>query len=118
MNIRDALNLLTESTGKECAYIEVARGQWYSFLENDFGFKGGDWMDDALCYGPFASEDEAHEHLRQNHANPGGSWSRPFDGAEPDDQIKRLVAQAPENMKNTRTASRESPYRNFNNWGR
>lgn len=121
MNIRESMNIVNESTGQECEMVEVGPGVWYYFLEeqiyDDPEERWGDWRDTARAYGPFNTYEEACEHLRANHANPGGHNVIEYRGEEPDEDTKRLMAQAVEDMKNTRTASRESPYRNFNRWG-
>lgn len=67
------------STNSECAFIEVAKGKWYYLLEDyDAPKNAWDWRDHASAYGPFATEEAADQHLRDNHANPGGSWTRPL----------------------------------------
>ena len=63
------------STGLECTFIEVKPGRWYYLLEDwDTPKCAFDWRESATAYGPFDSEDEAVDHLDDNHANPGG-WS-------------------------------------------
>lgn len=55
------------STGADCKFIEKVDG-WYYWLQN---WPYGDWPE-GQTYGPFLSFEIAHEHLRNNHANPGG----------------------------------------------
>lgn len=61
------------STGLNCELYETERG-WYYLLQ-DWSCPVGawDWREYARAYGPFTSEEKAFEHLRENHANPGGS---------------------------------------------
>ncbi|HSR22743.1 MAG TPA: hypothetical protein VLW53_04280 [Candidatus Eisenbacteria bacterium] len=91
------------STGLECTFIEVKPGRWYYLLEDWDAPKGAfDWREYATAYGPFDTENEAAEHLDDNHANPGG-WSRtPYSrglragrGAGPTDRRGGLSAGQP-----------------------
>jgi hypothetical protein len=135
MDIRKALDLvesvITESTGKECEFVETSPGVWYSLLESDVG-NDWDWREDAHCYGPFNSYAEAQAHLRKNHANPGGHAMYEYEGGEPDDNMKKLMSEAPENMKHSIKPTQQdisayeeepeeqkegTPYSNFNRWG-
>lgn len=61
------------STGLECEFFEPKRGDWYYALQ-DWSCPVGawDWREYATCYGPFSTYEAACEHLRVNHANPGG----------------------------------------------
>jgi len=84
------------STGLECRFIEVKPGRWYYLLEDWDSPKGAfDWREYATAYGPFSTEDEAVDHLSDNHANPGG-WSRlPYQpGFEPDEVLTSLIDEA------------------------
>jgi hypothetical protein len=132
MDIRKALTLitegaenLTESTGLECSFEEVAPGVWYSLLEDDYGNRW-DWRDSARCFGPFDSYAMARAHLAMNFANPGGHSVSRYEGGEPDDQMKKLMAEAPANMQHTRmpdprdAADYEdhSAFENFARWGK
>lgn len=87
------------STGLECAFVKLTTtGEWWYLLENWDSPKGAcDWREYASAYGPFASEEEADEHLRQNHANPGGGWTD--DQCTPDDVVERLIKEAGERQK-------------------
>lgn len=61
------------STGYECEIVEVTPGEWFYVLQNwDCPVGAWDWREYATAYGPFKSEEEAIEHLDNNHANPGG----------------------------------------------
>lgn len=84
------------STGLECRFIEVEPGKWYYLLEQGSAPKcSWDWREFADAYGPFDTQEEAHEHLRENHANPGGHSIEPHtEGYEPDEMMKRLIAEA------------------------
>lgn len=67
------------STGAECEFVQVRSDAWYYLLER-MPFEGeqrwGHWLEDADCYGPFATFDAAKQHLDDNHCNPGGFWTR------------------------------------------
>lgn len=56
------------STGAGCRFIERKPNQWYYELQRWPYGETPDYDE----YGPFASEDAAHAHLHDNHANPGG----------------------------------------------
>jgi len=53
-----------------------------------------DWRDDATCYGPFDSYEEANPHLTDNHANPGGHSIEAQWDLRMDDLYKTLIADA------------------------
>lgn len=92
MKIKD----LMESTGLECEFIEPEPGKWYYVLEDDFGSKNAwDWREEARAFGPFASQEEAHRHLSDNHANPGGYNVVPHDHFRPEKVYDQLIADAP-----------------------
>lgn len=89
------------STGNECLFIQVAASKWYYVLEHYNAPKNSwDWREHASAYGPFATEDAAHTHLHDNHANPGGSSTCELpDGKtsldlDDDPTLKRLIDQA------------------------
>lgn len=84
------------STGLECEFIEYKPGQWYYFLENWDSPKGAwDWHEYATVYGPFGSEEQAIEHLQNNHANPGGWSSNPYQaGREKDPALAKMISEA------------------------
>jgi hypothetical protein len=84
------------STGLECNFIEIKPNQWYYLLENWGSPKGGwDWREYATAYGPFTDEGSADQHLRDHHANPGGSSTSAYDeNYTPDKVMQRLIAEA------------------------
>lgn len=87
------------STGLECAFVEVEPGRWYYALENGFGDQHSDsWLDRADAYGPFATFEEAHSHLGDNHSNPGGYWIGGHDTFTMSPRWQRLIDAAPEAM--------------------
>jgi hypothetical protein len=110
--MRDWINLF-ESTNSECNFIEVKPGEWWYLLDqwydyDDEGDNRWDWREDAIAEGPFKSEEEGRQHLRDNHTNPGGSSTIEYhEGYEPDELFKRKMAEANERNKQSRFA----PYR-------
>ena len=61
------------STGCNCLYLEIKKGEWYYVLEESDAPKNAwDWREYATACGPFATFDLAYEHLHAHHANPGG----------------------------------------------
>lgn len=84
------------STGLNCEFVEVEPGKWYYLLEDGSAPKmAWDWREFAHAYGPFSLYDEASEHLRRHHANPGGSLTIPYvGGASPDGVLAGLIAEA------------------------
>lgn len=84
------------STGLECEFVRTANDEWFYAIQNwDCPVLARDWREYATCYGPFVSEDSAHEHLRKNHANPGG-WisNRNKEGRSLGESWDRLIADA------------------------
>ncbi len=60
------------STGLDCEFVEQQDG-WVYILEQPTAPKlTWDWREYADTFGPFATFEIAHDHLRDNHANPGG----------------------------------------------
>ncbi len=60
------------STGLECEIIGT-KGKWFYILQDwDCPRMCWDWREYATCYGPFDSDEQARQHLRDHHANPGG----------------------------------------------
>lgn len=84
------------STGFECEFIEVEPGKWYYVLQNwDCPVGAWDWREYATAYGPFMSEERTDDHLRRNHANPGGSMTLRYEeGYKPDTVMTELIAHA------------------------
>lgn len=68
------------STGLECEFIEYEPGRWYYILQNwDCPRMCWDWHEYATAYGPFTTEEEADQHLRDTQPNPGGSSTQAYD---------------------------------------
>lgn len=55
------------SSGAECYFSEKSDGWWYAIQDWPYGAWPG-----FTEHGPFASEDEAFEHLQGHYQNPGG----------------------------------------------
>ena len=63
------------STGAECYIQEVKPGQWHYAIQLwPYG-----QSQDFDKYGPFPTEQAATNHLRDNHANPGGWHSSSYE---------------------------------------
>jgi hypothetical protein len=95
------------STNSECLFIQTKPDEWFYVLEHRNAPKNAwDWRENASAYGPFTTEDQANEHLRNNHANPGGSTTEPLpDGVFElnlgnDKLLQELLADAPKNTRN------------------
>jgi hypothetical protein len=84
------------STNSNCEFTETKPGVWYYVLEHYNAPKNAwDWREYATAYGPFKTEDEAHTHLSNNHANPGGYNIQTYEeGYEPDAIMRELIANA------------------------
>ena len=83
------------STGLECDIIERNTGEWYYILQNwDCPAHCWDWREYATAYGPFATEEGAEDHLRRNHANPGGYSVYSVSGATKDAVLEGLFDKA------------------------
>lgn len=65
------------STGLSCEFVETPEHDWFYYLE-DWGAPtlAWDWREYCTPYGPFGSLELAQQHLRDNHANPGGAMIR------------------------------------------
>lgn len=94
------------STNSNCEIIQVKPAEWYYILEHRHAPKDAwDWRVHASAYGPFESEDQAFEHLRKNHANPGGHWTIELPPGvlekdlSDDELIRKLIAEAPRNTR-------------------
>lgn len=88
------------SSELECAIIEAHPDEWYYLLQSpDSPAQCWDWREFADAFGPFATSEEAREHLHAHHANPGGhSLATYVTGREPDQVLAGLIAEAPANM--------------------
>lgn len=82
------------SSGLECQFVERKPGEWFYLLEDSFNQGGWDWREDATAYGPFGSEEEARQHLSDNHSNPGGSMLIPAGSYREDAVYARLFDEA------------------------
>lgn len=60
------------STGAECRFTEVEPGRWTYWLQD---YPYGE-TEDGQTFGPFNSYRDAHDHLEDYHANPGGSMTK------------------------------------------
>lgn len=108
---------LFESTNSECDFTEVAPGEWWYLLDQmpNYDDEGEDhrwdWREDAIAEGPFASYDEAREHLRNNHPNPGGhSYSEYHPDFKPDAVMLGKMEEARNRAKSTPSRG-YSPFR-------
>lgn len=80
------------STGLECYFMQVD-GRWYYVLQQgSCPVLAWDWREYADCFGPFATFDEAYEHMGRNHANPGG-YSK-TENHTPDEVEQKMIAEA------------------------
>lgn len=83
------------STNCDCEFVQWSEGEWYYILEDYNAPKNSwDWREFATCYGPFKTEEEAHQHLRDNHANPGGYTLNTRPDKE-DKCLQKLIEAAP-----------------------
>lgn len=84
------------STGLECQFVKVASTeQWFYLLERWNAPRcAWDWREFADAYGPFDSYGEACEHLRDNHANPGGHSIDERADPQTDPVLARLIQEA------------------------
>lgn len=65
------------STNSNCLFVQVETESYYYILEDYNAPKNSwDWREFSSSYGPFASYEEANQHLVDNHANPGGSSAK------------------------------------------
>ena len=80
------------STNSECQFFSH-QGNHYYLIEDAYAGESFDWREDADCVGPFASEEDAEDHLHRNYANPGGSFHL-GEVDEPDSVLKRKMARA------------------------
>lgn len=83
------------STGLECEFVNIGSQWWYVLERGDAPKLSWDWHEYANAWGPFSSEDDAHSHLRRNHANPGGSVTSTYtDIDEVNETLRRLIEQS------------------------
>jgi hypothetical protein len=83
------------SSGLECLIAEVEKGKWYYLLQ-DWSCPSGawDWEEEASAYGPFGTQEAAHQHLRDNHSNPGGHTVYELGELEITETRKKWIAAA------------------------
>ena len=98
------------STGLECEFLWLQAngkpdGEWFYILQ-DWSCPAGawDWHEYATAFGPFATYNAAHDHLRKNHANPGGHSM----STEPEDpaRLSRVTAERIEEARNRNRTAR------------
>lgn len=99
--------VLGVKSGLNCDFIEVQPGEWYYILENwDAPNYAWNWREYATAYGPFTTQENASDHLDDNHANPGGYREHPYQEGfdlEKDTVLKKLV----DNAKDTKMMKRD-----------
>jgi hypothetical protein len=105
------------SSGLECEFFEPSPGVWYYALQDgSCPHDYNDWRDFATAYGPFSSQDEANQHLRDNHCNPGGSYSTDFsDMSRMKDKkvYEVLVKECAEREERRKKEARNHSYHGF-----
>jgi len=82
------------STNLECRFVERKPGHWFYLLESGWAENAFDWREEADVYGPFDTQEQAYEHLRDNHANPGGFWVMDHQTFVEDEVYKRKLDTA------------------------
>lgn len=88
------------STGLNCAFIEEKPGRWHYILENYNAPKNSyDWMEYAKAYGPFQTQDQADQHLSDNHANPGAAFIIKHNEFKMSPVLERLFKESEKNKR-------------------
>lgn len=64
----DKIRVLNESMMREAFIFKAQDGQWYYFIAHR---EYGEYPNGSF-YGPFGSEEQAEQHMDDNHSNPGG----------------------------------------------
>lgn len=83
------------STGLECHIVQQGEDAWFYVLQDwDCPVGAWDWREYATAYGPFLTEEEASQHLFENHANPGGYSTYSVVGKASDPVLDRLFSEA------------------------
>lgn len=82
------------STGYECTFVRFPQGVYYLLQRWDCPVGAWDWREHADAFGPFQTAEQAKDHLRRNHANPGGYWEDTDNEREPDEVEARLIREA------------------------
>ena len=57
------------SCQRRCDVWKATDGEWYMLLGK---FEHAEEREDCEAFGPFSSDESAHEYRRKNHSNPGG----------------------------------------------
>lgn len=81
---------LIESMSREARIIKARDHKWYYFIAHR---EHGEYPNGDI-FGPFSSEDDAHQHMSDNHSNPGGAMIDKS-GSEP---VPKNV-KSPSNMR-------------------
>ena len=86
------------STGLECEFANTSQGWMYVLQDWDCPEECWDWREYATSYGFFETYEVAAEHLRENHANPGGHSI--IDSVDESDETwTELMAEAGDNRR-------------------
>jgi len=89
------------STNLECLFVKWNENEWYYALQNwDCPAHCWDWREYATAYGPFKSEEQANDHLTNNHANPGGACYERNPNKE-NEVLIELIEKAENSKKNS-----------------
>lgn len=98
------------STGLNCQTVQTKPDEWFYILEDYSAPKmAWDWREYATAYGPFKTEEEADEHLRRHHANPGGGEIITLEHYRPEEVTTKLFEEARKAM--ARESSRYGGWR-------
>ncbi|MGY3582337.1 hypothetical protein ACVIGB_000739 [Bradyrhizobium sp. USDA 4341] len=91
------------SSGLECELFEPEPGKWYYVLQSYSCPVGAwEWREFAQSYGPFQNQDATEEHLRDNHANPGGYTVSAGSDFRMDDIYRKLISEAEDPSQSNR----------------
>ena len=84
------------STGLECDFYCHGGNWYYTLQDGNCPVQCWDWREYSTTYGPFPSYEVADEHLRNNHANPGGCSIINYDeiGQAPDEMVLKCISEA------------------------
>jgi len=83
------------STGLECLFFERRPNEWWYLLERWNAPKNAwDWREYADTFGSFPSFEEAHQHLSDHHANPGGYYTLRYEEGKDWSMFDKLIAEA------------------------
>jgi hypothetical protein len=91
---------LDMSSGLNCEFLEAKPGEWYLILEDSSAPKvTWDWHEYATAYGPFETDEDGREFLRDNFSNPGGYWTIPYGDAKLGKVYVDMISEAKENLR-------------------